>query len=95
MATDTLPLFRKMLDHLTQVSDGLKSLDREGWPPSVSNGHRAGAAEVAAAKAAAWNVAAMATEVARDAVQLCNQFDPGGGPPRSARRWWFLKRRMI
>ena len=95
MATDTLAPFRKMLDHLTQVSEGLKSLDQIGLPLGTSNGHRGAAADAEAAKAAAWRVAALATEVARDAVQLCNRFDPEGGPARPRRRWWSMKKRVI
>jgi hypothetical protein len=94
MATDTMTLFRQMLGHLKEVSDGLKAVEREGLPRSVGNGHKPGGSNAEAAKIAAWNVAALATEVARDAVQLCHRLDPNGGPPRTGRRWWFSRRRM-
>jgi hypothetical protein len=86
MTTDALATFRKILGQLTEVSAGLKSLDQDGR--LSGEGHEA-------SKAVAWTVAAVATEVARDAVRLCNRFDPDGGPRRTGRRWWFMKRRLI
>jgi len=86
MTTDTLATFRKVLGQLTEASNNLKSLTKDGRLSGDAN---------TAAKALAWNVAAVATEVARDAVQLCNTLDPEGGPPRTGRRWWFMKRRLM
>jgi hypothetical protein len=96
MAADSaITLFTNMLEHLKQVSDGLKLLDQAGWPHTANGESAGGKAHMEAAKAAALNVAAAAAEVARDALRLCNRFDEGKSPARSGQRKRPSKKRMM
>ena len=95
VADSAATLFMNMLEHLKQVSDGLKLLDQAGWP-HTGNGESAGSkAHMEAAKAAALRVAAAAAEVARDALQLCNRLDEGKSPAGSGQRKRSSKKRMM
>jgi hypothetical protein len=94
-ADNAVTIFTNMLEHLKQVSDGLKLLERAGWPHAANGEAADSKAQMAAAKAAALNVAAIAVEVARDAMQLCSRVDEGKSPAPSGPRKRPPKKRMI
>ena len=96
MAADSaVTLFANMLEHLKQVSSALKLLEGAGWPHAANGESAESKVYMEAAKAAALNVAAIAVEVARDAMQLCSRFDPGKSPAPSGQRKRSSKKRLI
>jgi hypothetical protein len=90
MASDnTLELFRNALRQLEKVADTLKSIEQAAGSPSPG-GNRTGAAVApAAVMAAAAQVAAKATDIARDALHLYARL--GGEAQPRPRRWWWRK----
>lgn len=69
-ARSTLTLFTEALDHLKSALDCLKLVDRQGWPHANTSG-----TQPEAESRAARNVAAKATEAAREALLLCTRIE--------------------
>lgn len=92
-AANALTLLENMLRQLEQVADSLRLLDEAGWPHAENGVNAGGDAGLKEVKAAALSVVVRATEVARDALQLCSRFDEPANPPQSRQRKRPPKRR--
>jgi hypothetical protein len=75
-AASALAHLESLKSQLGKVADGLKLMEQASWAPVDSN---------ETLKAAARELAAKATDVARDAIQICIRLDALPPPPKRKR----------